>query len=176
MSKKFLFYTLLILLIVFGGAFYLTEGGKLPENLNIFKKKTEVVTSTPPSFIKANISKISNEEMKKLALGPAKNASESDIKKYSSTVSEASVYSRALDVSGCSPTPNILSFNENQPFMIVNKDSVSHSLSINRDGKYVVFAVAKPNYQNTIAIPGLKAGIYSYVCDSEGPAGMFVVR
>lgn len=175
MSKTSLLFILIILLAIFGGALWITKHPEILKRIQGKTQKEDVVTPTV-TLASALPSKVSNEEMKKLAMGPGKDAKEADLKKYSETVNNASVISEALDISSCTPTPNILSFSPKQLLTVVNKDTKTHNISVYKDGKSIILSNVAPNSQTKTVINILKSGIYSYSCDGQGPAGMFLVQ
>lgn len=180
MSKQALFIFFIVLLLILGGVVWYAKIDVLKYILIEEETTLPVVEKpqTPPlSLSKPLPSKVSMDDMKKLAVGPAKSAKELELKKYSDDVNAVAVSSQILEISSCTPVPNILSFDVTKPLTLVNRDSIPHTISVNIQGKTTVLSEVKPQSQNKVTLGDvLKTGIYSYICDSVGPSGMFLVQ
>ena len=177
MLNKSLFLTLVVLLLVFGGAVLYTSDSELLSKLNLLEKQP--IQETPQNTVsmsKALPSKISTEEMRKLAIGPGQNSPEPVLRKHSENVNAVSVISDILDISSCIPTPNVLNFNPASPITVVNRDAIVRSLAITAKGQTVTFATLNPQSEKIVWLNILTPGIYSYGCEGQGPVGIFLVQ
>lgn len=123
-------------------------------------KSSSVKTTTPSSL----------SDLLKAYPGP--NATDRQKADYNIKISQAAVTSSSFDVTGCNPNPVVLRLKPQNSLTLMNRDSVSHTISHGA----VVNLTASANSERTVSVNFLPGpGIYGYQCDGQMKGLFYVV-
>ncbi|MEJ0021019.1 MAG: hypothetical protein WDN47_00365 [Candidatus Doudnabacteria bacterium] len=132
-------------------------------------------TSTPV-YKAPTVSKATADVLKQLSTSASQSITPQQIKDYSDKVAAVAVTSPVLDVTGCTATPNVLKYNDKTTVTVQNKDTVAHTLTYGPSDKVVTLYSAPAQSVKSVTLNILSGpGIYGYLCDKQGPAGMLLV-
>lgn len=171
-AQKTLVSLLVLAVLFFGYLVYKDQNLKMNVNkTSSGQKNTNSNLPSDPKLVRSNkpLYTPTVDVNNLLSENPGAGATTEELKAFSIKVSRHALSTSVVDVTSCSPRPEVARISLKQPIEFKNSDSIPHKLI---NGKVVIDVPANKSKIITPAFPG--PGIFGYSCDTK-IVGIFLV-